>query len=81
MAAAGTPAVLKEIQRHPVRGDTVHVDLMRVRLDTAIHAVVALELQGVDAAPGVQGRRDPRADHARAEHPGAADGDPRGDRP
>ncbi len=51
---AGTPAVLKEIQRHPVRGDTLHVDLMRVRLDTEIHAVVALELQGVDAAPGVR---------------------------
>ena len=51
---AGTPAVLKETQRHPVRGDTLHVDLMRVRLDTAIHAVVALELQGVDAAPGVR---------------------------
>jgi large subunit ribosomal protein L25 len=49
-----TPVVLKEAQRHPVRGDTVHVDLLRVRLDEAIHAVVALELTGVDDAPGVK---------------------------
>jgi large subunit ribosomal protein L25 len=49
-----TPAVLKEAQRHPVRGDTVHVDLMRVRLDKPIHAVVPLELTGVDDAPGVR---------------------------
>ncbi len=49
-----TPVVLKETQRHPVRGDTLHVDLLRVRLDREIHAVVALELSGVDDAPGVK---------------------------
>jgi len=49
-----TPVVLKEAQRHPVRGDTVHVDMLRVRLDRAIHAVVPLELLGVDEAPGVR---------------------------
>jgi large subunit ribosomal protein L25 len=49
-----TPVVLKEAQRDPVRGDTVHVDLLRVRLDRAIHAVVALELVGADDAPGVK---------------------------
>jgi large subunit ribosomal protein L25 len=49
-----TPVVLKEAQRHPVRGETVHVDLLRVRLDEAIHAVVPLELTGVDDAPGVK---------------------------
>jgi large subunit ribosomal protein L25 len=49
-----TPVVLKEAQRDPVRGATVHVDLLRVRLDQAIHAVVALELHGVDEAPGVK---------------------------
>jgi len=48
-----TPVVLKEAQRHPVRGETIHVDLMRVRLDRAISAVVPLELAGVDDAPGV----------------------------
>jgi large subunit ribosomal protein L25 len=49
-----TPVVLKEAQRHPVRGETVHVDLLRVRLDQEIHAVVPLELTGVDDAPGVK---------------------------
>ncbi|HEV7586204.1 MAG TPA: 50S ribosomal protein L25 [Solirubrobacteraceae bacterium] len=49
-----TPVVLKEAQRHPVRGETVHVDLLRVRLDQAIHALVPLELTGVDDAPGVK---------------------------
>ena len=49
-----TPVVLKEAQRDPVRGQTVHVDLLRVRLDEAIHAIVPLELAGVDDAPGVK---------------------------
>jgi large subunit ribosomal protein L25 len=49
-----TPVVLKEAQRHPVRGETVHVDLLRVRLDEAIHALVPLELTGADEAPGVK---------------------------
>jgi large subunit ribosomal protein L25 len=49
-----TPVVLKEAQRHPVRGDTVHVDLLRVRLDQAIHALVPLELTGIEEAPGVK---------------------------
>jgi len=49
-----TPVVLKEAQRDPVRGETVHVDLLRVRLDQVINAVVPLELTGVDDAPGVK---------------------------
>src|ERR1700759_3036581 len=49
-----TPVVLKEAQRDPVRGETVHVDLLRVRLDEEIGAVVPLELTGVDDAPGVK---------------------------
>jgi large subunit ribosomal protein L25 len=49
-----TPVVLKETQRDPVRGDTTHVDLLRVRLDRPIHAVVPLELSGVDETPGVK---------------------------
>lgn len=49
-----TPVVLKEAQRDPVRGEMVHIDLLRVRLDQAIHAVVPLELTGVDDAPGVK---------------------------
>jgi large subunit ribosomal protein L25 len=49
-----TPAVLKDAQRHPVRGTTLHVDFLRVRLDVAIHAVVTLELLGGDEAPGTK---------------------------
>jgi large subunit ribosomal protein L25 len=49
-----TPVVLKEAQRDPVRGDTVHVDLLRVNLDVAIHAVVPLELTGGDESPGAK---------------------------
>jgi large subunit ribosomal protein L25 len=49
-----TPVVLKEAQRHPVRGETVHVDLLRVNLNEAITAVVPIELTGVDDAPGVK---------------------------
>ncbi|HEX9481498.1 MAG TPA: 50S ribosomal protein L25 [Solirubrobacteraceae bacterium] len=48
------PVVLKEAQRHPVRGETIHVDLLRVRLDEEITAVVPLELLGADDAPGVK---------------------------
>ncbi|MFP5363134.1 MAG: 50S ribosomal protein L25 [Thermoleophilia bacterium] len=49
-----SPAVLKSAHYHPVRGETMHVDLLRVNLDVAIHAVVALELTGSDDAPGVR---------------------------
>jgi large subunit ribosomal protein L25 len=49
-----TPVVLKEAQRHPVRGETIHVDLLRVRLDVVISAVVPVELLGGDEAPGVK---------------------------
>lgn len=52
--AKATPVVLKEAQRDPVRGETVHVDLLRVRLDQAIHAVVPLELTGIEESPGVK---------------------------
>jgi large subunit ribosomal protein L25 len=48
------PVVLKEAQRDPVRGETVHVDLLRVRLDEEIQAVVPLELTGTEDAPGVK---------------------------
>jgi large subunit ribosomal protein L25 len=52
--AKATPVVLKEAQRHPVRGETVHIDLLRVRLDKAIHAVVPVEFSGIEDAPGVK---------------------------
>jgi large subunit ribosomal protein L25 len=49
-----TPVVLKELVRHPVTGDAIHVDLLRVRLDRPIQATVGLELVGGDEAPGVK---------------------------
>ncbi len=52
--AGGTPVVLKELTRHPVSGATIHIDLLRVRLDQAIQATVVLELIGGDSAPGVK---------------------------
>jgi large subunit ribosomal protein L25 len=47
-----TPVVVKELVRHPVSNATVHIDLLRVRLDVKIQATVFLELTGVDDAPG-----------------------------
>jgi large subunit ribosomal protein L25 len=52
--AKPTPVVLKEAQRDPVRGETTHVDLLRVRLDKPIQAIVTLELTGVEDTAGVK---------------------------
>jgi large subunit ribosomal protein L25 len=51
---SSTPAVLKDAHYHPVRGETLHVDFLRVRLDVAIHATVLLDLVGAEDAPGVK---------------------------
>ena len=48
------PVVIKEQQHHPVRGDVLHFDCLEVRLDEAIEAEVAVELEGADQAPGVR---------------------------
>jgi large subunit ribosomal protein L25 len=48
-----SPVLVKDVQRHPVRGEVIHVDLLRVRMDEAIQTTVTLELTGADAAPGV----------------------------
>jgi large subunit ribosomal protein L25 len=49
-----TPAVVKDSQRHPVRGEIMHIDLLRVDLNKPIAAVVAVELVGTEDAPGVR---------------------------
>jgi large subunit ribosomal protein L25 len=49
----GTPVLVKDVQRHPVRGDVLHLDLLRVNMSETIHTTVFLELTGADAAPGV----------------------------
>jgi len=50
---ASTNVLIKDVQRHPVRGEAIHVDLLRVRMDQAIHATVPIEFTGADDAPGV----------------------------
>jgi large subunit ribosomal protein L25 len=48
------PVIIKDQQRHPVRGFVQHIDLLRVRLDEKIQATVPLELEGTEDAPGVR---------------------------
>ncbi len=45
-------AVLKDFQRHPIRGSLTHVDFHEVRLDRPIQATVSLELVG--ESPGAK---------------------------
>jgi large subunit ribosomal protein L25 len=52
--AQSSPVVVKELIRHPITGDTVHLDLLRVRLDQKIQATVVLELTGAEDSPGVK---------------------------
>jgi large subunit ribosomal protein L25 len=46
--------MVKDLQRHPVRGEFVHVDFVRVNMRVAVHTPVTLELIGGDDAPGVK---------------------------
>jgi large subunit ribosomal protein L25 len=50
---SATPVLVKDVQRHPVRGEAVHVDFLRVRMDEAIQTTVVIDLVGGDDAPGV----------------------------
>jgi large subunit ribosomal protein L25 len=52
--SASVPVVVKEQQRHPVRGGLQHLDLQEVRLDEEIEAEVSIELEGTEDAPGVK---------------------------
>jgi len=49
----GEPVIVKDLQRHPVRGEAIHVDLLRVDMTETIQSTVTLELHGADVAPGV----------------------------
>ena len=51
---AAQPVIIKDQQHHPVRGQLVHIDLLRVRLDKPIQSTVPLELDGVEESPGVK---------------------------
>jgi large subunit ribosomal protein L25 len=52
--SGATPVVLKVHDRHPVSGYTVHVDMLRVRLDVKIQSTAILELTGEEDAPGTK---------------------------
>src|SRR5918996_1001531 len=52
--SGAVPVVIKEQQRHPVRGDLQHIDLQEVKLDEAIEAEVPVELEGAEDAPGAK---------------------------
>lgn len=47
-------AVVKSADRHPVRGETMHLDLIRVDLKKPIQATVIVDLVGAEDAPGVR---------------------------
>jgi large subunit ribosomal protein L25 len=53
IGGASTNVLIKDVQRHPVRGEAIHVDLLRVRMDQAIHATVPIDFVGSEEAPGV----------------------------
>ncbi len=52
--AGKVPVVVKEEQRHPVRGDLMHLDCQQVDLKQEIQADIAIELEGTEDAPGVK---------------------------
>jgi large subunit ribosomal protein L25 len=49
------PAIVKEIQRHPVRRNVAHVDFIQVNLDESITVSVPLRLEGEAAAVAAGG--------------------------
>jgi large subunit ribosomal protein L25 len=51
---AQTPVVLKDHHRHPVTGNMLHVDMLRVDLTQRIHATVIVELINAEDAPGIK---------------------------
>ena len=46
--------MVKEQQRHPVRGELIHIDCHEVDLTQEIQADVSIELEGAEDAPGVK---------------------------
>lgn len=51
---SASPVVVKDLARHPVNGETMHIDLLRVRMDQAIQSTVVVDLVGAEDAPGVR---------------------------
>ena len=47
-------SVIKEIQYHPLKGDIIHVDFMRIKATDKITMQIPLHFIGEDLAPGVK---------------------------
>ncbi len=47
-------AIARQLQRHPVRGNVIHVDFVRVRADQTIQAEIPVHLEG-DAEGAMRG--------------------------
>jgi large subunit ribosomal protein L25 len=43
---SNSPAIVRAIQRHPLKGSVLHADFMRIRLDESIQTRVKIELTG-----------------------------------
>ncbi|MCX5758647.1 MAG: 50S ribosomal protein L25 [Candidatus Hydrogenedentes bacterium] len=50
-AALNTPALIKAVQYHPLRGTPTHADFLRIRLDEKITTLIPVRLVG--QAPGI----------------------------
>lgn len=50
---SASPVLVKDVQRHPVRGEAMHVDFLRVDMKVRIQTTVTVELVGADDSPGV----------------------------
>jgi len=54
IAGKSEQAVLKDLHRHPVRNEVMHMDLQRVLANVLLRMQVPLHFKGGDVAPGVK---------------------------
>lgn len=54
VAGKSQRAILRDLQRHPYKPTVLHMDLLRVREDTAINVHVPLHFLNEDICPGVK---------------------------
>ncbi len=48
------PVIVKDQQKHPLRDEVLHVDLLQVNLNERIQSTVTVDLEGGDEAPGTK---------------------------
>jgi large subunit ribosomal protein L25 len=48
------PVIVKDQQLHPVRGQVLHIDMLRVNLNESIQTTVLVELHNAEESPGVK---------------------------